>query len=183
MNMPFQRPASGNTIPKDYFGRVWDLLKSMQISGDGKYILVTKTRSGTTIKFKEQPPKHEAVPGGGNESYNGMFKVIADTENNGCVKVVCGYNMPNDADGKFAGIYIHAYQKKEVPVSGSIGITQSGYVYIEITYDTDYVFTYTLTAGKGDKITIPLAYITVEKSAVKSILQVQYGALYTPGVI
>lgn len=168
--LPPEIPKPGDVIRADFMRRLIEWIKHDVIPrGDGTTITV----SGNIVQTISRPVDDVSAA-----NYTGMFLVIKDNENKNCIKVVCGY----DTKSNIAGQYIHAYIKKDVPVSESIQISESGYVFISITYGNDYEFTYTPEPAENT-MQIPLAYIVFESDEIKAIHQIQHGPLYTPGVI
>ena len=59
-NLP-PRPTSGKVIPNDYWGRLWDYIKSTTVSGDGNTIKITETGGGKTISTITPIPDQKYV--------------------------------------------------------------------------------------------------------------------------
>lgn len=154
--MKTMRPESEAPIPPDFFGELWDDIKSCELRGDQKTCLVRKTPNGTTITVLRPPP---ASAGGGasDAGYTGEFLVVdASTKTgetvNHAVRIVNGANPSAElcggtdlgdvaaktisyeppASGVFLTVYLTAIYisnkyKLEIIVSSAAPVSPTGY--------------------------------------------------------
>lgn len=114
--------------------------------------------------------------------YAGYFKVIIDPEDDTSVLVVDGAD-PTNAN---CGYYEHGIQRIAVVKPEAITVTGNGVIYVTITYNTNYVFTFafgtTLPASANGSIVRKIADVVFADSKITTITQAQQGILITPGV-
>lgn len=116
------RPQTGERIPADFFGRLYDLVMSNQIRGDGRTISVKRTPSGTTISMIKR--------GGGmsGERTAGMFTIMPD--DSGGFKIVDPF-VPAQAGIATINGQFYTVAKAVLP------ITASAYIYLRYTLPTE----------------------------------------------
>jgi hypothetical protein len=120
------RPQTGQKIPADFFGQLYDMVISSQVRGDGKTISVKRTPSGTTIS---------AIKSGGGRSggnTGGMFVIQPATG---------GYKVVDLAAPTQAGIATINGQFYTIALK-ELAITAPAYILLKYTMPTE--------AGAGD---------------------------------
>lgn len=70
--MTLQRPQSGASIPRGWFGRLYDEIVACRVRGDGRTIAAVRTPSGTVLSSIRSGGKGG---GGFSDEYKGQFKV------------------------------------------------------------------------------------------------------------
>lgn len=118
---------------------------------------------------------------GASNEYSGYFAVVKASDTT--VAVVDGAALVSS----ICGYYEHGIQRRvEVTKPSAITVTATGFIYVTITYTTEYVFTFafgTILPDSGNgSIVRKLADVTFADSKITVITQAQQGILITPGV-
>lgn len=116
------RPQSGQPIPPDFFGQLYDLVVSNQVKGDGRTIAVNRTPTGTIISAIRS-----GMGRGGGGIPGGMF-VIRKTADG--YKVV---DLANPAQAGIATINGRFY----TVAAAEMAITSPAYIYMRYTLPTE----------------------------------------------
>lgn len=116
-----------------------------------------------------------------SDAYTGYFAVVKASDTT--VAVVDGAALVSS----ICGYYEHGIQRRvEVTKPSAITVTATGFIYVTITYTTEYVFTFafgTILPDSGNgSIVRKLADVTFADSKITVITQAQQGILITPGV-
>ncbi len=188
MNGRPSKPEVGQLLEDYDWIKFVEYVFSLDLSGDGQTCRINSTKTGKqlTIIFPE-PAAPGQVSSAADTEYNGYLKLIDVSTKAGevttyKVKVVNGA----DTASATAGYYQHGLSNIAVPVSSELTITASGYVYVTITYDGNYVFTFafaqSVPASTQGHIVREIAKITMASGSM-SISQSQFGPLITAGVL
>lgn len=125
--------------------------------------------------------KDSPVSESGNFEYSGYFKAVKTTDTT--VSIIDG---AAPASGT-CGYYQHGIQHITVTSPAPIVVNQNGFIYVTITYTTEYVFTFafgtTLPASANGSIVRKIADVTFADGKITAITQAQQGILITPGVL
>lgn len=136
-----------------------------------------------TGSIPTSPNRHKESPAAesGSAEYAGYFKAVKATDTT--VSVVDGATPAN----AICGYYEHGIERIAVAKPEAITITATGFIYVTITYTTEYVFTFafgtTLPASANGSIVRKLADVTFADGKITTITQAQQGILITPGVL
>lgn len=116
------RPQTGQKIPADFFGQLYDLVVSNLVRGDGRTISVNRTPTGTTIT---------AIRSGGGShggvNVRGMFQIQ---------QITGGYKVVDAANPAQAGIATINGQFYTVAMA-TLEITSPAYIYLRYTLPTE----------------------------------------------
>lgn len=126
-------PKTGLPVPDGWDLEMWKFVKSLQLSGDLRFLLVSRDANGTSLKFNLQALLKEieqavSAPAGSSD-YNGYFKVVKvdDTK----IKVINGINPESSIAGR-----INAGSLIDVNVA-EFTINSDCVVFAEITYNAE----------------------------------------------
>ena len=124
------RPQTGVTAPEGWDREFYDFVMSLRLKGDMKYILVKQDSNGTSVTLNLQALLDSiSIPTsgggkGGDASYNGYFKIIDVSDEDGPkVQVVDGFGW----DG--AGIALINDVQYTIATT-TISITANSYIYL-----------------------------------------------------
>ena len=113
--------------------------------------------------------------------YSGYFKVVKASDTT--VAVVDSADPTNAT----CGYYEHGIQRVAVSKPEAITVSATGFIYVTITYTTEYVFTFafgtTLPASANGSIVRKIADVAFADGKITTITQAQQGILITPGVL
>lgn len=129
-------PKTGLPVPDGWDLEMWKFVKSLQLSGDLRFLLVSRDANGTSLKFNLQALLKEieqavSAPAGSSD-YNGYFKVVKVSDNS--VKVING----NDPTSPKCGLVQVGSQNIELDAV-ILAISGTGHAYCRIYHDgTEY---------------------------------------------
>lgn len=126
--MTLQRPQSGASIPRGWFGRLYDEIVACRVRGDGRTIAAVRTPSGTVLSAIRTS---RAGGQGASDDYKGQFKVGMT---GGGLYIYDGANETSDTAGViFAGSRAQEFPKTELT-------TIDGDIYVILEYITTSPF-------------------------------------------
>ena len=156
--------------PKDSSTIKWEVTET----GITAHAIATAPYSAPTSAIDEETVAVDT-------EYAGYFKVVKASDTT--VLVVDGADTANAN----CGYYEHGIQRIAVVKPEVITVSATGYIYVTITYTTQYIFTFafgtTLPASSNGSIVRKLADVTFTDSKITTITQAQQGILITPGVL
>lgn len=170
-----EEPISGVKV-KPWLKKAWRYWKSLELRGDGKTCMVSRTPNGTSISIL----RSAFTQGGGvtasDGAYTGFF-VLSDAteEERPQVKIT-------DATGRLTdgicGIFVSGIDKVMVP-GKTLTVTQAGVVLLEAKYDksksewtVDFKLEKELPDFTADKFTALLGYVSFKDKKIAGITQI-----------
>lgn len=143
--MTLQRPQSGASIPRGWFGRLYDEIVACRVRGDGRTIAAVRTPSGTVLSAIRTSGSGGQ---GAGDDYKGQFKVGMT---GGGLYIYDGANETSDTAGViFAGSRAQAFPKTLLE-------TTDGDIYVVLEYKTltPFWFTYVHQGNIADSPYLP----------------------------